>query len=244
VIKNGLLRSLFAILLIVSLTACGSTVDSKGEQVAGLGVFSKGYRMGQLSKLSTKGLWKKSLEGTMMLGVDSTPYSVRVSEDVENVLNPWHFSVAEDNAPIFNERTGDFVWIRYNQAQVGSVLYDTAYLAQEIAPVTKVQPSSCSVAPAQSGVKYSEGVRIGRVVKASFKGNFDTTKTWEIIFQEGNAGAKFLEMSITDEGLYNCAVEWLKSGLPVKISYTQVALTLSWNKTDYRVYAIKPAPSI
>lgn len=243
-IKTGLVSLLIGSVLVASLYGCSGSVNEKGEKVAGLGTFSEGYRMGQLSKFSVKGLFKKSGEGTMMLGADSTPFSIRVSDDEVKTLNPWHFSSDVVDSAKFTPFIGEYVWIRYNQASVGSVLYDTTYMGQEIAPVTRKPASACSIPPVKGGVQYSGGSRVGRIVKTSYKGTFSGVKTWEVILQEGNSGNKFVEMSITDEGLYNCSVEWLKSGMQVKVDYVQIAFALSWNKTDYRIHAIKPLASL
>jgi hypothetical protein len=228
----------------VWLSAC-SGAPKNGEQVPGAGLYSEGYRMGQLTKYSIRGFpWSKAGEGTMLLGYQSGLVKIPISTDERGkttyrTLNPWDFSTTVEQKGNFESKVGEMVWLRYNQAQFKNPFqYGTSYLAAELRSVTQTPPAICSSATIQGN--YSTGSRMGRIVKASLKGIFDGIKTYEIILQEGGAGSKFVEMSITDAALYDCAVQWLKSGLSARIDYKQVSFNFSWNNTSYRIWRIQP----
>ena len=207
-------------LVIAGVLALGMllTVDADGF----FGTYSEGYRMGQLDKASVKGLID-SCEGQLLLGRESTPYT-KVSgsgdSETETRVNPWYFSGGDENCGDIQQFGGKYVWIRYNQARMmNPFTRDTDYTWKEVQLVTKKAPERTSYAIDQPSGWKSDGFRIGRIVKASHKGQ--VFGTWEVMLQVGNAGANFKNMSITDEGMYKYALEVLKSGMPVKISYNQ-----------------------
>ena len=77
----------------LSLTAC---CNAQAEDKAGLGTFSEGYRIGEITKFSVKGMFTKSGEGQMLMGRESTPYIIRYDcgdgETCKKTINPWYFS--------------------------------------------------------------------------------------------------------------------------------------------------------
>ncbi len=242
------LKTLTALLTTVGVMISSCAPVPEGEKVPGGGLHSAGYRMGQLTKYSIRGWWGKTGEGTMLLGNESGPFQIPTHTDKDGrttyrTLNPWDFSTDVEQKGSFEGKVGEFVWIRYNQAQYKNPFkYGTNYMAVEIEPVAQKLPQACSAPQPQGG--YSAGTRSGRVVKASLKGDFEGLKTYEIILQEGMAGSKFIEMSITDPKLYECAIQWLKSGMSMKVDYSQVFFSLSWNKTSYRIWRIQPLPKL
>lgn len=223
---------MFVVMFIVQFV----TVPALAETAGYGGVFSEGYRAGFINKLSVKGFAIKSMEGELMLGVDSVMLSVTDKDGNEKYINPWLFSGNSENFNNLRELANTHVWIHYNQARIGSMSYDTDYMFQDAAPVSNVAIDKC-VSTSASGAK-SSGFRNGYLVKASVKGNI--TKTYEIQIQEGNAGNRFTNMSILDENIYNCAVEFLKSGVPVTINYKQSLVYNPLSRdTDYDVLSIE-----
>lgn len=220
-------------------------VETSAQGGAGLGTFSVGYRVGMITKFSVKGLMSKTGEGQMLMGRESTPYVVTYScgdgDTCRKTINPWYFSMQQQDAHLMQPYAGEYVWTQYNQAQVKSPLYDTDYLITQIGKIDRVTPVRACVDKTASGAK-SEGVRVGRIVKASMKGHM--SKTGEIMIQVGNAGNQFKNMSVTKE-MYDCAVTALKSAKKVKVHYAQ-----SWfrnpfaSDTTYAVTKIEPIQDI
>lgn len=214
-----------------------------------IGTYSIGYRMGQLTKFSIKGIFTKSGEGEMLVGSESTPLIITNTDSEGNttrtVINPWRFSSTNKN--VQNElstRVGDYVVVTYKQAQLHNPLgTDTDYEITSVSSIMEPLKDSCTATNYTKGDK-SSGVRVGRIVKASSKGAF--VKSYEITMQQGNSGNQFHKMSITkDKGLYNCAVNFLKAGQKVKIYYSQSLLNLSLNRsTTYDIVKIEPVKGL
>lgn len=205
------------------------------------GVYSEGYRMGKLDKASVKGL-VNSCEAQLLLGRESTPYVKTTGsgdDKTQTTINPWYFSGSEDGCEELMGYGGKYVWIRYEQYRSTNVFTrDTDYNWREVQPVTKRAPSKSSYATAEPKGWKSDGYRFGRIVKASYKGN--VFGTWEIMLQVGDSGAQFKNMSITDEDMYNYALEVLKAGVPVKISYNESFIrNPAARDTTYQVWRIE-----
>ena len=219
-----------------------------GAQAAGLGgTYSQGARMGQLVKFSVKGFWTKSGEGQLMLGSEGAPYSIFSTDSegkvIEKILNPWAFSAEEPMWDAVSANVGEYVVMEYDQSQIGnSFAQDTDYTVTSVAPVTRTNPGlgGCqTVKPSTSW--HDGGKRVGRIVKASYKGA--VFKTYEIMLQLGNSGNQFLEMSIVDEGIFNCAMRALKSGKRVTIDYVEYVVQLK-RDTNYDIYGISLPESL
>lgn len=242
------MRKLYLVGLVsgVLLATCGTPVSPAfaGDSAGFGGTFSDGYRMGQLSKFSVKGLMMKSGEGQLLLGRESTPYQVTYKcgeSTCKKTINPWYFSADPSQASQINPHAGEYVVIHYNQARIKSPAYDTDYMVADISPVTREFNLTC-VDKAASGSK-SKGFRIGRIVKASRKGQI--SKTYEIMIQVGNAGNQFKHMSIESPETYECAVEALKSAKKVKIHYKEAYLHNPFGQdTGYNVLKIEPLSDI
>lgn len=206
---------------------------------AGAGTYSHGFRIGELTKFSVKGLtsWTKSGEGQMLLGNESTPY--KTPGDNPKEINPWRFSAMDKAIQAkLNQNMGEYVVLGYNQARVKYPNVDTEY---EITSVEQLQPKltkTCMAKKWEKGAKTKAGKRVGRIVKASTKGT--AIKSWELLIQQGNAGNQFKHMSISsDEDLYKCAIEFLKTGQKVKITYTEKYMSLG-EETNYDIIKIEP----
>ena len=210
---------------------------------AGMGVYSEGYRMGQVTKFSVKGWATKSGEGQMLMGREGTPYAIHSTDSdghtTKKVINPWYFSANVNKKNAINEFAGEYAWIRYEQAQIKNPLaYDTDYMVKEIAGPTRTEMTRPCNDPSASGSR-SEGFRVGRIVKASSKGHL--SKSFEIIIQVGNSGNQFKNMSISSPALYNCAVGVLKSGKKVKVEYVESHFhNPLGSDTSYSVKSINP----
>jgi len=235
-----------ALFLAVFIIGMGITASAKADS-AGFGVYSDGYRVGMITKFSVKGFMVKSGEGQMLMGRESSPYVKQCvtnkGEDCSTTINPWYFSADTKDSEMIMQYAGEYAWVHYQQARVKSPNYDTEYLVNEIgAPVRGGQPATC-VDQAVSGAK-SDGVRVGRIVKASRKGTI--SKTYEILIQVGNAGNQFKNMSLDSEQMYQCTVDILKTAKAVKVYYVQNFLRLNpfGEDTTYRVARIEPVSDI
>jgi len=196
-------------------------VSTSTQDSAGVGVYSTGYRMGQITKFSVKGLAFKSGEGQLLMGREGTPlvktYSCGDGDKCRTVVNPWYFSMDAKDAPLMKQFGGEYAWIKYTQSRVKSPAFNTEYIVNQIGLIDKTTPLQSCTDPGAAGSK-SEGFRVGRIVKVSMKGTF--SKTGEVLVQVGNAGNQFKNMSITD-AMYDCTVSVLKSASKVKIHYVE-----------------------
>lgn len=199
--------------------------------------YSEGYRVGFLSKFSVKGLGRKSGEGELMLGNESSLFQWK-SGDSTRLINPWLFSVTDSSPELIGKISAlldNYVIIKYQQSIVYNPLSsDTGYRVVDVLPVnTKGQLSPCvasnSVLNRGTG-DYSDGVRTGRVVKLSNKGVVN--KTFETIIQVGPNGNYFQPMSIAEEEMAKCVLQFLTSGKMAKITYHQAAIVLDPTSQD------------
>jgi hypothetical protein len=211
-----------------------------------VGTYSDGYRMGLLSKWSVKGLVVKSAEGELLLGSDSSTFAVKGKDGKpDEQVNPWAFSSDRATYDRYRDLIGDYVFIHYRQLliQVTNWTGDTDYRVLDVERVNTEAPppEPCGQRVSRGGV--SDGDRVGRIVKASTKGNI--AKSYEVIFQLGNAGNQFLEMSITDDDIYACAVNFLKSGRRVRLTYHQTLLRNPLTRdTTYNIVGIEALRSL
>lgn len=241
----------FCVVFTALLIGCDSSDPSANtpqqEGSAGFGTFSQGYRMGQLSKFSVKGIAVKSGEGQLLMGREGTPYVI-VSTDSEGnetkkTINPWYFSAPSSKQNEVSQYAGEYVWVSYNQAHIQNPLqYDTDYLLTSIQPVSREYPDVSCEMEEPSGAK-SDGFRVGRIVKISQKGT--VAKSFEAMIQIGNAGNQFKNMSVESAEMFNCAVSFLKSGMKVKIFYNESLLRNPLNRdTSYYIWKISPLEDI
>ncbi|MFA6028421.1 MAG: hypothetical protein WC969_01070 [Elusimicrobiota bacterium] len=208
----------------------------------GVGSYSDGYRMGVLSKFSVKGMFKKSGEGELLLGQDSSVAYDGTGDD-RKMINPWAFSSDESQAPDIQKYRGQFVVVKYHQVQIPDFTQrETDYNLVEIAPVdTTAKPKTAC----ESDVKGrdSEGFRVARIVKASYKGL--NKKSYEIMLQVGGSGNEFQEMSVSSEEMYQCALSWLKSGGKATVWYRESFFFNPLERnTGYDIAKIEPMPSL
>ena len=215
----------------------------------GLGTYSQGYRMGQLTKFSVKGLVFKSGEGQLLMGSESTPLVITNRDNDGNttrkIVNPWYFSASDKKMQKkIDQNLGEYVVLKYHQSRVKSPKVSTPY---EIVSVDSISGAIKDICIAQSITKgsKSKGKRVGRIVKASNKGHL--AKSWEIMVQQGNSGNQFKNMSISkDEKLFKCAVRYLKAGQKVKITYNEshINMNLLGRNTSYDVIRIEPVAGL
>jgi hypothetical protein len=189
------------------------------------GVYSTGFRMGQLTKASVKGLAVDSCEAQLLMGKEGTPYTKTVGsgkEAKEVVINPWYFSADKAECSTLSNASG-YVWVSYNQARMKPLDRDTEYTFTGMGKVTRTIPNPAVCEAKKSSGGKSDGFRLGRIVKASNKGHISSS--WEIILQQGESGNQFKMMSILEQELYECAVNFLKSGKAVKAYYKEAFIT-------------------
>ena len=77
--------------------------------------YSEGYRIGMLSKFSVKGLARKSGEGELMLGNESSLFQWN-SGDSTNLINPWLLSVVDSTPELIAKMASmvdNYVIIKY-----------------------------------------------------------------------------------------------------------------------------------
>lgn len=242
----GLLGALLAMVMYVSpVSANPSHVTTSAESGAGLGVYSTGYRMGMVSKFSVKGMFSKTGEGQLLMGREGTPYIIRYKcsdGTCSRRVNPWYFSMSERDSRLMVPYSGEYVWVKYNQAQIKSPMYDTSYLITQIGDIDRQSQVQTCVDPSAANGGKSDGVRVGRIVKISMKGHL--SKTGELMMQVGNAGNQFKNMSITNS-MFECGVKTLKTAKKVKVHYRE-----SWfhnpfsSDTTYSVWKIEPISDI
>jgi len=231
----------------LALAACGGEgeISSEEEETAGLGVFSEGHRVGQLTKFSVKGI-KKTGEGQMLMGRESTPYVIDDGDGGKKTINPWYFSSDKSMASKIENYAGQYVVMRYTQAQIQNPFYGTDYTVQEVTSVTRDDwiPKSTNCSIDKPDGSKSDGFRVGRIVKASRKGSL--AKTWEVMIQVGNSGNQFKNMSIVNERIYKCAVNSLKRAQKVTVRYKESFFgnPISGRDTNYQIWSIDVGPDI
>lgn len=169
------------------------------------------------------------------MGKDSTPAYKTNSKGIRTYCNPWAFSVSDRSiAEKLNPLVGSMpVVIHYTQAMLNNPLaQDTDYTVDGVYGISKKFDESRKTKA--QGAK-SEGVRTGRIVKVSTKGN--VVKTYEILMQVGDSGSMFLAMSTKDSSMYQCAIRALQSGLSLKVEYKQSFFELV-NDSNYEILSI------
>ncbi len=205
--------------------------------------YSDGWRMGMLSKVSLRGnpLFK-SVEGELLMGSDSSATVVKEGDQIL-FANPWEFSAARSQLPELQQISGKTVAIHYRQLklQLTRINGDTDYRVTEVKAVDPAAaPQGCGVESSARSTR-SDGERIGYLTKVSDRGNL--IKTYEVILQLGNAGNQFLAMSVLDNDIYKCALEFLKSGMRVRVNYKQSLIrNPAARDTTYDIVGIWPAP--
>lgn len=251
VFSSGLVVPVALLILLLLLGVASAAEQNENPEQAGYGTFSEGYRIGQLSKYSVKGWVWKSGEGEMLVGNESTYLEQQYScgdKTCTRIVNPWPFSSGTAYADFIRNYVGDYAVIRYRQARVKSLERDTEYEVMEVmAPLdpTALGVDSCVASEYVKGSK-SAGVRVGRLVKLSWKGTF--SKTYEVTMQVGNSGNQFHYMSISDgedkDEYVGCLLQMLMSGAKVKVRYSESLLYNPLTRdTGYDIVSVKKASS-
>lgn len=201
----------------------------------GFGSYSEGYKSGKLTQFAIKGVLIKSGEGFLHLGKDSDILEIRTINNTSTLIrNPWAFSVDTRAGNIIQSYQGKNVWTGYNESLFGTIWQDTDISVVNINEVTEETPM-CIGKSSSSGWK-SSGTYTGRIVKATLDGY--VFKTYEIDIHLG--GKNFVSLSTDNKDVFNCAVEWLKSGKEVNVKYVQKLFNWSFMNTDYRITDITP----
>ena len=237
----------------LSLAAATSPVHP--AQALDAGTYSDGYRMGIITKWSLRGsLVLKTGEGEMQLGNDASPPAVFTDKDGKPILgsdgkpkqrNPWLFSSDADtyrqncqNAACSNW-LGIPVVVHYRQVllQLNNWGGDTDYRVLDITPVDpSLNPPACGKQDVGSAISRSDGGRFGMIVKVSRKGNL--AKSWEATLLFGN---QFRDVSISDEAIANCALDFMRAGAKMIAVYDESYLRNPLARdTNYDLRGIVP----
>lgn len=190
--------------------------------VLGLNTEEDGWRAGTLSdytvsnrmlQLLPTGWFFPTGEGYLLLGNDSS----RGSKLNGQTISPSYFSTSMkvfDSSQNYISQPVVMHYRRLDRRWFLGGLTDirvTEFEKQVPAPI----PEDCSIP--HDWLTKSYGVMGGKIVEIAKVGDPLMWKTNEVIIHSG--GIEFKEMSITNNHIYNCAVEALKSGQTVVISY-------------------------
>ncbi len=217
--------------------------------------YSEGYRAGIINKFAVEKQWlvTKTGEGEMLMGKDSsilTKTSTTTTTDTDgNVttsttttkINPWQFSTSTKDAADFEKQMGNPIVIHYKSEVNGLFMKsDTAYQALDIEAIRPEAKLTSICSDEAANGKWSVGKRIGRVVKLSRSGF--TSKSYEMMMQEGDSGNVFTEMTIKSQAMYDCALTALKSSQKVVIEYRELGVYNALARDSaYSVYKIYSA---
>ncbi len=249
-----MLKSGFIAIVLILTASTAFSVDGS------LNKYSQGYRLGVLSKcvkkqspLDPTGL-TKTFTCQLHMGRESSSTKIygkaesAATTDHSGYKNPWTFNASANDQVIsqVEEHFSKPVVVEYNEYRnklVAGVnpLRQTNYDMQDVYVIDPKLPSQPSMeVPVRGFLTKSHGVRFGRIVKASEKGDF--IDSFELIIQVGTGGSTFYTMSITQtqRDLYDYAVEVLKSGKTAKVYYFQDSIELL-NDTNYTIYKIELA---
>jgi hypothetical protein len=228
------------------------TVYTKWGQdlTPGTGTFSRGFRIGNLSKCSMKGMVRRSSECNMFVGNESTPLvktSCTKNDDGskschDTVINPWQFSSGPENFRMLDSMSGDYWVIEYAQSRMNVPMSSGRDTEYEFVHAFRPTGKTYTCERTYPAGNFSNGSRVGRLVKLSLKGNF--SKSFEAKMQEGPSGSLFVDMSITDAdpSFVYCAYQVLFSGKKVKVEYAQdMFFDPTRRDTPYEIVAIRPA---
>ena len=244
------MRMVYSVLFAVMVAIISNSFANAAESdQAGIGTYSEGWRIGQITKLSFKGWIWKSGEGEMLVGNESTMLQVteRCGDSrCTRVINPWAFSTSSTYATFIEGYIGEYIVLRYRQARIKSIKRDTEYeIMDAMAPLDAeaLAIDSC-VAPDYGKGGKSAGTRVGRLVKLSSKGTL--TKTHEITMQFCNTVNKFHYMSIPDgddkSEFVSCLLQLLMSGAKVKVKYSESFIHNPLaSDTGYDIISVKRA---
>ncbi len=204
--------------------------------------YSEGCQQGMLTKFSPRGWVFSTGEGEMMMGRDSSVWTVRVGEQ-DVVRNPRAFSAPVEDVQTYRPLAGRNVVACYRQLYVWlhTMDGDTDYRLTSMNQIDASIPTpECRAGGGVAPTRSTGGFRTGLITKASERGRF--VGSYEITVQEGSSGNRFHDMSITDKALYDCAMAYLRAGRTVTITYDDAPIRNPLaRETSYRVTALRPA---
>lgn len=216
--------------------------------------YAEGYKMGVLPNIDEQRhfIFFWSGEGKLLMGKDSTEWkqTIKGEDGKEKVIvrNPWSFSTSADVYEKVSQNENKFIILKFWTPMVFPGLFrDTYNLVTDIHNVTGKAPRKdpCEHRPHWWQMhwerEWSKGDITGRIVSFEYVGWTPPTKSYEVVIQEGGFGNQFKHLSVLDPKMAKCAVDWMQSGLQVKIHFGK---SLVWNplarETDYDVVKISP----
>lgn len=185
--------------------------------------YSDGYRFGQLTHFGMEGNpLIKTGELTLMHGNNSSAGQI-IAHGKTIFDNPGRLSASRSVHDEYRPLVGEYVVIKFRQIKVQLSHFngDTDYRVEEIVrPDPSLAPATCGETGNTSSGSRGDADSVGYLVKVSNKGNFIASN--EAIMQIGNASGTFLAYSISDDAIAECARNFVKAGLPVKLHYRSV----------------------
>jgi hypothetical protein len=209
------------------------------------GTHSEGIAVGMLYNYALSGpLIFTTGEGEVHLGRDSTPWTVNGEQ-----RNPFRFSSTESTLHQYSELQGETVVIHYltRQWNFNDLNGDTNVRVWQIEPA-KPNPSLKVCGTVDHGsfdnvFNKATGNPAGRIVDVHEEGFWHMgPSTYEITVQMSDAGNKFVDMSITDSDVFECAKAFAATGQMVRIGYIKPPIGSIWRNTDFKVTGIEPVP--
>ena len=190
-----------------------------------LNVNTRGFSMGQLSKVRLKGKTNRIVRGELLLGKNSHAYIETKEREVRHhrrdIDNPWLFCAERDVYYDIENLVGEYVVVEFKTPKKSALIQCKG--ENELIRIYPVNRYGSDLGAFESRTvslsTHSSGVHVGRLVNASEGGKHSLN--WEIVLQDGNSGSHFKAMSIADRDLYNFAIESLKHANQVKVYYVE-----------------------
>lgn len=189
--------------------------------VFGMNTYKDGWRAGSLSKYTVSNRIMNWLpfsffptgEGYILLGNNSSRISVN-----GHTISPSHFSSDQNSYEKFNKYAGKETATHFRQLRHTWFLSgETDIRVDKFDILTDApMPEKCYV-DNYGWFSKAYGVMGGKIVEAAVVGHPLLWNTYEVIIHTG--GNEYIEMSVSDKKIYECAVYALKSGRNFKISY-------------------------
>jgi hypothetical protein len=210
------------------------------------GEHSEGIVVGMLYNYALSGPFIFTTgEGEIHMGRDSTPW---IDKGIQR--NPFHFSSTESTLHRYADLQGQTVVAHYltRQWNFNNLNGDTNVRVWQIEPV-KPNPSLkiCGVVDHSSFdniINSKSSNPAGRITDVHEEGFWHVgPSTYEITVQLSDAGNKFMDLSITDSDIFECAKEFAATGQMVRIGYVKPPIGSIWRNTDYRVTGIEVVPT-
>ncbi|MCB1949365.1 hypothetical protein [Nitrosomonas sp.] len=189
---------------------------------------TKGYASGQLSRIGRENLslrgFSDAYAGEILLGHESASFISFGSLPQNLVTNPFRFCFEkEDFYEVLEELIGYDVVIEYKTPRKNTLLSCSAvnelvdiYLVDKNISLTQTHLIG-DIRTFEPEISY--GVEFGRITNVIKNKNL--MRNYFMTMQIGNGGDKFRHFIMDDRDLYHFAIEGLKTGVLVKVHYSE-----------------------